>query len=113
MEIKGATYQVFKYQKQDKPHWQLNQTGLIDELEEETVPESIILFGSYASGEDSSGSDIDIAVINGRKTEINVSEYEKELGRKISIQNIDLDEADQNFIETLANGIVLRGYLDT
>jgi predicted nucleotidyltransferase len=112
MAIKAAENERFRKFKLSYNLWRLNETGMIEELQTETMPESIVLFGSYAHGEDRNGSDIDIAVVNGREPDIELSGYEEELNRKIAVQNIDLQEADQNFIETLANGIVLRGYLE-
>jgi len=71
-----------------------------------------VLFGSYSRGEDDEGSDIDLAVINGKEAAIDLSEYERELDREINVQETRLEEAGENFKTTLANGIVLTGYLE-
>ena len=72
-------------------------------------PEAIILFGSYASGSDTSESDIDIAVISKSKKEPNLKKFEDNLKRKIN--PIVLQKITKKFKNALANGIVLDGYL--
>lgn len=88
--------------------------GLIELLSEHyAAPECIVLFGSYARGEDTNKSDIDIAIVTGVDNEPDLQKYEKKLNRKISIHTIrNLKEADHNFLNSLANGIVLSGYLE-
>lgn len=90
----------------------IQQSGLVEELEEKLYPDAIILFGSYEKGEDRKGSDIDIAVVNGREREIGLEDFEEELGREISIHFVeDPDSGDENFRNSLANGTVLSGFL--
>jgi predicted nucleotidyltransferase len=91
--------------------WKIVNTGLVEFLTEEYMyPKAIILFGSYSLGEDNEQSDIDIAVITNMKKDLNLKKYESAFGRKISIQEISSPE--HNFQSTLANGIVLFGYLE-
>ncbi len=72
-------------------------------------PKSIILFGSFSRGDDIEKSDTDIAVITKKKISLDTTQYEKFLGRSISIHEVDLNEASQEFKLNLANGIVLEG----
>jgi predicted nucleotidyltransferase len=94
--------------------YSLYSSGLIPELEGfYRIPKCIILFGSYAKGEDTSKSDIDIAVITDMEGLPELIKYEKILNRKINItliKNVKLENA--NFINSIANGIVLSGYLE-
>ncbi|PTD94239.1 hypothetical protein C9439_04105 [archaeon SCG-AAA382B04] len=92
----------------------LTDSGLIDYLEKNLYPDTIVLFGSYSRGEDDSNSDIDLAIINGNNkgTQLDLDEFEKELERSVNLQEIDLKDVGENFKLTLANGIVLRGYLE-
>lgn len=92
----------------------LYSSGLIPMLENfYRIPECIVLFGSYAKGEDTSKSDIDIAVLTDMKDIPELSNYEATLNRKISINLIrNVKKEDANFINSLANGIVLSGYLE-
>lgn len=77
------------------------------------IPECIILFGSYGKGEDTKESDIDIAVITGLKDYPELEIYEDCLKRKISLHLIENTKNEKKeFINSLANGIVLYGYLE-
>jgi predicted nucleotidyltransferase len=85
---------------------------LIQDLEERLRPEAIVLFGSYLEGRDDQDSDIDLAVIGGRQKELDLDDFEEKLGREIQITRIEsLTEESSEFRNTLANGLVLRGYL--
>ncbi len=87
-------------------------SGLLGFLKEKyEEPEAIILFGSYSKGEDVSQSDIDIAVISKNQELPDLSVYEKRLVRKIRLYTIRLEKAEPEFLNTLANGVVLHGYL--
>jgi predicted nucleotidyltransferase len=110
--INASKTEKFRDLKRSFNLWNLTETGLIEKLQQESVPEAIVLFGSYANGEDSSDSDIDLAVVNGRETSPELEKYQKELGREINLHFVEKKEASENFLETLANGIVLRGYLE-
>lgn len=88
-------------------------SGLLDFLKKKyEAPKAIILFGSYSKGEDISKSDIDIAIITSKKEIADLSLFEKRLDRKIKLYLIDLKKIEPEFLNTLANGIVLHGYLE-
>ena len=73
-------------------------------------PKSIILFGSYAIGEDIESSDIDLIILSKVKREINFLDIEKDLQRKINVIIIEnLDKLDKNIRNKAINGIVLYG----
>ena len=79
-------------------------------------PEAIVLFGSFAKGEDIEESDIDILVISSQKNNENLEDFanlfEKELNRKINIHILpSLAKSSNEFKNAVANGIVLHGYL--
>jgi len=80
-------------------------------------PKAIILFGSFRKGEDISNSDIDIA-IESDEPEFKViglrelSEFEKDIGRKIQLHLFNRDNVDINLFNNIANGIVLWGFLE-
>jgi predicted nucleotidyltransferase len=83
---------------------------LRDFIIKKCYPKSIVLFGSYFRGEDIESSDIDIFLLSNSPKEINFSEFEKTLSRKINVlwsKNIlDLDKKIQTKIK---NGLVLTG----
>ena len=92
---------------------QIKESGLVEYLEKELRPETIVLFGSYLEGRDKQGSDIDLAVIGGRSKELDLSDFEEELGREVQLTRVrDLKEESSEFKNTLANGLVLQGYLE-
>ncbi len=73
-------------------------------------PKLLILFGSYARGEDIEESDIDLLIVSKVKKEVNLKGVEKKLKRKINLLVIDkLEKLDKNFIKKIYNGIVLYG----
>lgn len=90
----------------------LFESGLIEFIEGELMPKSIVLFGSYQRGEDIEDSDIDIFV-ECEENELNIDKFEKKLNRKIQLhfrKNFDLypKELKNNII----NGFVLMGFLE-
>lgn len=87
--------------------------GLVDEINKAySAPEAIVLFGSYSRGEDTKKSDVDIAVITKRQISFNTIKYSRMLKREIQILETDLQTASKDFITNLANGIILKGYLN-
>lgn len=75
-------------------------------------PEAIVLFGSFARGEDTSKSDIDLAVAAREDAErLDLKKFETMLGRKLNVYPIRIKECKDEFLNNLANGIVLHGYL--
>lgn len=89
-------------------------SGVVDKLAEEYAhPDAIVLFGSYSKGEDTEKSDIDIAIISQRKkAEVSLKAYEKKLERQIHVVIVSPEETTKEFGMTLANGVVLYGYLE-
>ncbi len=91
----------------------LYDSGLIDFLKKEfEQPEAIVLFGSYSNGTDGEKSDIDIAVIGSKPQETRLENFEKKLARKIKIHMVDPKKAEKPFKNSLANGIVLEGFVE-
>ena len=67
------------------------ESGILEELENNFIGATIILFGSYSKGEDTIKSDIDIAVIGRKEKEINLSEFESCFKKEIVINFCFLD----------------------
>lgn len=91
----------------------LHNSGLLAHLIEEYNNPVIILFGSYARGEDIENSDIDIYIQITKKAE-ELESFEKVLKRKIQlfcyadIKKIENKELANNIL----NGINLNGYVE-
>ncbi|MGE0793503.1 MAG: nucleotidyltransferase family protein [Candidatus Woesearchaeota archaeon] len=90
----------------------LNESNLIQYLNDKFMPKCIVLFGSYSKAEDIESSDIDL-FIQCKETQINLKKFEKILQRKIELH---FKENFQTYPEELrsniANGICLEGYLE-
>ncbi|MFH1917068.1 MAG: nucleotidyltransferase domain-containing protein [Nanoarchaeota archaeon] len=58
----------------------LYESGLVELISSgDLTPQAIICFGSYARGDDTEQSDIDLAIINGRQSVISTEKVEKVL----------------------------------
>lgn len=86
----------------------LYESNLVDFLEESFPGSTIILFGSYAKGEDTEKSDIDIAIINSKEKPLNLTSFEELLEKNIRINFYkDIDRIDKNLKESILSGIEL------
>lgn len=72
-------------------------------------PKAIILFGSFSRGDDIETSDIDIAVVTNAHKEPDLESFEKKLGRKISVHEVETKKISKEFYNNLINGIVMEG----
>ena len=84
------------------------------ELKEKIInllhPKAIILFGSYAIGEDIESSDIDLIILSKIRKDIDFSTIEKDVQRKINIMIIEnLNKLDENIKNKVINGVILYG----
>jgi len=102
----------FRSEKENYNLKLLKASGLVEHISK-LAPEAVVLFGSFARGEDTPESDIDIAVIGGLDEKLEgLGTFEKKIGRKISIHRVkDTARETAEFKNTLANGKVLKGYL--
>ena len=101
----------FRFYKKIVNMVNLKESGIIKELENKTTPNAIILFGSYAKGEDIETSDIDIFIIAKEKN-IDLKKYEKELNRKIQLLfSEDINKLPKELQNNILNGIILSGFL--
>jgi predicted nucleotidyltransferase len=86
-------------------------SGIVEFLRQQyEEPEAIVLFGSYGKGEDGLKSDIDIAVVTGLTKVLDLKRFEKRIGCKVNLYEIRVKECKKEFLNNLANGIVLCGY---
>ena len=76
------------------------------------MPKSIIVFGSYAKGEDIEDSDIDIFV-ECEEEKLDLEPFEKQLKRKVQFHFKENFKAySKELRNNIINGIILRGYLE-
>ena len=92
---------------------QIYESGLAKIIYDSFPGATVILFGSYAFGEDTSTSDIDLAVIGSKEKNIDVSDFEKFLGRPIIINYYNsFRSIDKNLLSNILNGITLKGAIN-
>ena len=99
--------------RREKRLWNLGhieQSGLIEALASALVPNAIILYGSYARGEDWEQSDIDLAIVEKKRPQPPLAQFEQKLGRKIQV--VFVGDLKKDLLNNLVNGIVLFGRWD-
>jgi len=106
----------FKYMKIG--YFLLKLQSLVDYLKEVYPNSPIILYGSCARGEDDLQSDIDLLIISRKKERAQLSKFEKQFERKITLLVCEPHEweekakKDKAFYERiLIDGISLQGNL--
>ncbi len=73
-------------------------------------PKVLVVYGSYALGEDVESSDIDIFILSKAKKEVNLEQFEKKMKRRIHLLIIsDFNKLDPGMKKRVWNGIVLYG----
>ncbi len=91
--------------------FELNNSGLVDNLWDKLSPEAIILYGSFAKGESIENSDIDLFIL-GKSKNIELIDFEKKLGKNIHLFfKESLKEIPGELKNNILNGIILKGYL--
>ncbi|MBI2664882.1 nucleotidyltransferase domain-containing protein [Candidatus Woesearchaeota archaeon] len=89
---------------------QIYISGFSDFLEEKLAGATIILFGSYARGEDTKASDIDIAVIGRADKLLDLNAFEKALSRQINVNFYNSwKDMHKHLRSNVLSGITLHG----
>ena len=96
--------------------YRLERYNIIDKLIEMFNAEAIVLFGSFAKGEDIEDSDIDILIITNNQESERSADFiklsENVLKRKMNLHLLpSLEKSSAEFKNNIANGIVLHGYI--
>lgn len=101
----------FKFLKRLNIIRRIKESGLLDYLSEEYMPDVIILFGSASKGEDVKDSDVDL-FLQCKEKKVDLTKYEKELKRKINLFVEDnFDRLSKELKQNIINGHKLKGYL--
>lgn len=97
----------------------IRSSGLVGFIEKElNYPETIILFGSYAKGENTRKSDIDFFILSESKKTLEFGAFEKKLGTRIQafIYNRQETErmktANKELLNNMIAGIRLSGFFE-
>jgi predicted nucleotidyltransferase len=89
----------------------LKDSGLIEFLENQCMPDVIILFGSASKGEDTMESDIDLFLVC-KERKLDLPDFETKLKRKISLLfSENFSELSSELKNNIINGVILKGYL--
>ncbi|MCD6576030.1 MAG: nucleotidyltransferase domain-containing protein [Nanoarchaeota archaeon] len=92
---------------------QIYSSGLVRYLREEFSNPTIVLFGSYARGEDVEESDIDIYLESPSKKKVDVSKFERVLQRRVQLFKFKSIKkvGNKRLADNIINGITLNGFL--
>ncbi len=103
--------ELFKFYKRFDLVLRIKQIGLLEHIYDACLPNTIILFGSTARGEDIEESDVDL-FIQSKEKKLNLEKYEKLLNRKISLFfEENFTKLTKELKNNILNGIILRGYI--
>lgn len=93
---------------------QLCDSGLINYLKIELSNPVIVLFGSFAKGEDTENSDIDLYIETPSKKEVQLEKFEQLLKREIQIfQYKKIQEVTNlHLANNIVNGITVNNFLE-
>lgn len=90
------------------------KSGIIDYLKHELSNPAVVLFGSYAKGEDIEKSDIDLYIETPSKKELNLEDFENRLKRKIQVlRSKSLKEIkNPHLANNIINSITVNSYVE-
>ena len=108
--------EAFLFYKKVFNLYRLERYTIIQTLKDAYRAKTIVLFGSFAKGEDVEDSDVDILILTSHKDATGISNYiakcEKQLNRRINLHVLSsLENSSSEFKNAIANGIVLHGYV--
>ncbi len=108
--------EAYRFYKKIFNLYRLERWGIVEHLREAFQAKAIVLFGSFAKGEDIEQSDIDILILTNRKKSKESEKFsvlcEKELNRNLNLHLLpSLDRSSPEFKNAVANGTVLYGYV--
>jgi len=93
---------------------QLYESGLVKYIKEELHNPAIIVFGSFAKGEDIESSDIDLYIETASKKEIGVNSFERILKRRVQIFKSKSIKGmpNQHLANNILNGVIVNGFIE-
>jgi predicted nucleotidyltransferase len=99
----------YKYYKKNLALYEIKKSGLIEYIQKQTLPNSIILFGSFSKGTNNNESDIDLFV-ESQESKLNLTIFENYLNAKINVlfEN-NINDLPSNLKINIMNGTVLYG----
>ncbi len=112
IELNKENHRIIQLKRIDNLK-QIYESGLADLLEKEYAGATILLFGSYSRGEDLFNSDIDLAVLERKEKNIDLTRFEKEFERKIHTLFFESwKKINEQLKNNILNGIVIAGSVE-
>ena len=103
--------QKYKFYKKNYLISKLIVSGIIDYIQKQALPSSIILFGSGAKATFTEKSDIDLFV-ESKEVKIDIAKYEKKLKRKINLLfEPSIHDLSKELRNNIINGVILYGFI--
>lgn len=103
---------MYKFEKSHMLVAKIIKSRIVDFLEKETKPRTIVLFGSVKKGTYHDKSDVDL-FIQSKYKNLDLSSFEKKIGHKINILFEDnLQQLSKGLLKNIYNGEVLAGELE-
>ncbi len=92
---------------------QIYESGLFEFLRETFPGCAIIVFGSFAKGEDTAKSDIDVAVVGTKGKDVDTAVLEKKLSKEVRINFYQsFKEMNPELRNNILGGILLSGWIE-
>ncbi|MBI4021282.1 MAG: nucleotidyltransferase domain-containing protein [Candidatus Aenigmarchaeota archaeon] len=115
-DTESHAYRDFKIYRNIR---RIRASGLLQHLEDAlNYPEAVILFGSYAKGENAARSDIDLFILSESGKRLDLDAFERKLGASIQVfmhtrQELEiLKVKNKELLNNILNGIVLLGFVE-
>ena len=115
-DTESQTFRDFKIYQNIK---KIKETGVVDFINTElSYPETIILFGSYAKGENTKRSDIDLFILSESKKGIDCGKFQKILGAEIQTfiysrkETEGMKTKNKELLNNIINGTKLSGFFE-
>lgn len=111
-KYKAIINKEFKKYKKIHNITEILESEILNYINNKLSPKCIILFGSYADGDDDENSDIDLFIECPQET-IEIKIFEKRLQRKIQLHfKEQFTQYPKELKNNIINGVILSGYLE-
>ncbi len=92
---------------------QVYESGLAEFLKEKFPGSCAIIFGSFAKGEDTYNSDIDVAIVGSKSKTLDLGDFEKNLMKEIRINFYhSFKEMSSELRNNILGGLLLSGWVE-
>jgi len=101
----------YRFYKKNWLIFRIMESGLIEFIQKETLPSSLVLFGSGAKATFTEKSDVDIFV-EAKEITLDMTKYEKKIKCRINLLfEQDINNLSKELRNNIINGVVLYGFI--